>query len=317
MLHRKFIYTALAIVLFAGLGGAFVLYRLLSQGSFDSENTGRDVKRPSRAVEIPKDSSADAPTVDEKQKEGNTPSSYLGNLLKNPGSRQAFGSYRLKSIIAKDTDPTASLAILEDLDTGTVGTYHIQDTLPDNSRLVTIKQDYIVLEKEGVRKRVFFNFGSESGGAPGRDPNAPGADGYRRIGDNEYNMNPYRVFRGDADRVLDFSLKIHYDKDGKMDGIQIGDVKRNTLANTLGLKEGDVLLEVNGRPVNSMLNMVMISMNAHGSDDVLMKIRRDGRDVNLTYHLYWDGQGSWTSADVLNSKAVSSLLSGSFIKNLF
>ncbi|MEJ2109024.1 MAG: PDZ domain-containing protein [Acidobacteriota bacterium] len=316
MLHRKFIYTALAIVLIAGLGGAFVLYRLLSQSDFDSVNTPREVKRPAQAVEVPKASSMDDPKegpTEEGEKEGSIPNSYLGNLVKAPGIRQPFGEYRLKSIIANDADPASGRATMEYLDTGSIRTYRIQDTLPDNSRLVTIKQDYVVLEKEGVRKRIFFNFGNE----PGSGANAPGVNGYKRIGDNEYNLNPYRVFRGDADRVLDFSLKIHYGKDGKMDGIQITDVKRNTLANTLGLKEGDVLLEVNGRPVNSTLNLVMISMNAHSSDDVLMKIRRDGRDIDIAYHLYWNGQGAWTSTDVLNSKAVSSLLSGSFIKNLF
>lgn len=309
MFHRKFVYTALAIVLIAGLAGAFALYRLL-ETSHISDSGKSDAGK--EVVSIPAEDSAtvpDRPHAKNSEVERETGYSLARNLLKNPANRPAFGSFRLKSIIADDAHPESGRATIEEIDTGSTRTYALGDPLPDGSRLVEIKQDYVVLEKDGIRKRIFFSYGR--GGW-----NASGTRGFAQVGDDEYNLNPYRVFRGDADRVLDFSLQIH-SREGDMDGIQVSGIQPGTLAERLGLKDGDVLLEANGQKVDSLLNAVKASMNAHGSDDLLLKVRRDGKVISLTYHLFWEGQGSWTPADVMGSKAVSSLLDESILSNLF
>ncbi len=214
----------------------------------------------------------------------------------------------MTSIIAFDGAPEKSRATLEELATGISRTWRVRDILPDHSELALIKHDYVVLENNGVRKRLHFNADA------GR--NLPMDPGYRRIGDNEFDLNPYGVFRGEADRVLDFSMNVHA-RDGGMAGIRISGVRSGTLAETLGLREGDVLLEVNGRPVDSILNSVRACMNAYGSDDLQLSVLRDGRRVPLTYHLFWEGEGAWTPKDVLNSRAVSSLFDDVSLSNLF
>jgi hypothetical protein len=308
MLHRKFIYTALAIVLIAGLAGAFALYRLLE--------TGRNVRTSdtgSEEISLQAGDSAAGPDRHPDsgdgglENEGND--SLPERLLRNPVKTPVFGSFRLKSIIADAAHPETGRATIEETETGSALTYSMGDTLPDNSRLVEIKSDYVVLEKDGVRKRIFFSYGS--GGW-----NSSGTRGFARVGEGEFNLNPYRVFRGDANRVLDFSLKVH-SSEGEMDGIQVSGIKPGTLAALLGLKDGDVLLESNGQKVDSVLNAVRAGMNAHGSDDLQLKILRDGKVVDLTYHLFWEGQGSWTAADVIGSKAVSSIFGRSILPNLF
>ena len=143
--------------------------------------------------------------------------------------------------------------------------------------------------------------------ASGSPPN-----GYKKINDREYNLNPYQVFKGEADKVLDFSMKI-----SGQDGIKISDVSNNSLARNLGLQEGDVLLAVNKEPVDSLLKGINASINAYNSDDLELKIRRGDRVIDVTYHLFWEGQGTWTPGDVLKSKAVSSLLKNGFFSNLF
>lgn len=309
MLHRKFVYTALTIVLIAGLAGAFALYRLLETGSIPDFET-----HDSESEEISM-SSENSPAVPDraasKENEVEAEKSYslARNLLKTPANRPVFGSFRLQSIIADNAHPESGRATIEEIDTGSVRIYSLGDTLPDNSSLVEIKPDYVVLEKDGVRKRIVFSYGS--GGR-----NSSGTRGFARIGDDEFNLNPYRVFRGDANRVLDFSLEFH-DSEGAMDGIRVSGIQPGSLAALLGLKDGDVLLEANGQKVDSILNTVRASMNAHGSDDLLLKVRRDGKVISLTYHLFWEGQGAWTAADVLGSKAISSLFDESILSNFF
>ena len=241
-------------------------------------------------------------------------SSLVMRLLQNISKRQVFGSFRIVSIIVHDTVPESSRATIEDTRTGSSLTYSINDTLPDDSRLVDIDQSYVVLQKNGVRKRIFFN--SPGGNAVGKNRSGNLRTGFKKINDNELDLNPYRVFRGDASRVLDFSMKVH-SRDGEMDGIQVSDIEKSALLRTLGMKEGDVLMEVNGQSVDSLLNGVKACMNAYYSDDVQLQIRRGDKIVTMTYHLFWEGQGLWTPTDVLNSKAVSSLFDGGIASHLF
>lgn len=312
MLHRKFIYTALAVLLVAGLAGAFALYQMLGRSSiahYDNTDRSREGTPVAEEASKPSSSELNSNKDSDEQQEIN---SFVDNIMRRPVNRPSFGSFRLKSVIVNDAAPGKSRAIIESLDSGSSRTYSINDILPDNSRLEDIKQDYVVLEKNGIRKRIFFasGIGSSTGSSN------PGAAGYTKIGDNEFNLNPYRVFRGDADRVLDFSLKIK-SSDGDMEGIQVNGIQKGTLADRLGLKEGDVLLEVNGQKIDSILNTVRAGMNAHSSDDLSLKIRRNDQVVTLTYHLFWQGQGSWTSTDILNSKAISSLFNEASLFNLF
>jgi len=309
MISKKFIYTALAVLLIAGLAGAFVLYRMLTPARIPDVAAVAPVEE-SPATPARTGNPVEEKAVKEDRSDGRNPYPFVENLIKNREGQQIFGSYRVKSIIANDRDPESSRATIENLATGSSRTYSLNDTLPDNSKLVGINQDYVVLEKDGVRKRIYFAQGGTHAEA------VRTRRGYSKVNDNEYNLNPYRVFRGDADRVLDFSMKIH-NRDGDMEGIQISGVKKDTLAQVLGLKDGDVLLEVNSRPVDSLLGSVKACMNAYSSDDLQLKVRRGNRVVNLTYHLFWEGRGSWTPTDVLNSRAVSSLFNDASLLNIF
>lgn len=235
----------------------------------------------------------------------------LGSLERG----ERFRSYRLAGIIADPSARGAGRAVIEDLEAGTTRAYAVPDPLPDGSRLAAIKGDYVVLEKNGVRKRLRLH--SRRGARNGPDaPEAIGAKGYTRIGQHEFDLNPYLVFGGDPDRVLDFSLQAAL-RGGSMEGVLISGLDSAGPAHRLGLREGDVLLAVNGRPVDSLLNGVRACLDAHGSDDVEIRLRRAGRPVTLTYHLFWQGRGTWTAATVLRSRAVASLLDDASVLHLF
>ncbi len=303
----------LSLICLFAVAVAFLLIRtLVFDGAPGTEVAGslKDDGEEGKAVAVPKAVPAEKLSGDEDRSEEQDKYPLVMRLIKNSQSRQIFGSFRLISIIAHDTDPESSRATIEDMKTGSSRTYLIQDTLPDDSKLVDIKQDYIVLQKSGVRKRIYFHF---QGGGSGL---ARSRTGFREINEGEFDLNPYRVFRGDASSVLDFSLKAH-SRDGRMEGIQVTDIEQNPLLQALGLQEGDVLVEVNGKPVDSLLNGVRAGIDAYFSDDLQLKIRRGNQDIDLTYHLFWEGQGSWTPMDVLKSKALSSLFDGEFASHLF
>jgi len=320
MMKRKYIYITLAAILLASSVIAAGYY-WASRYNIASERNSTPISNetvdapddaPSASLEAtPSDSSTPAATA-ENPKQGSY--SYALNLLNNIQNRDVFGSFLLKGIIVNDAFPESSSATIEDLNTNISRIYSLNDTLPDNSQLVDIKQDQVILQKSGIRKRIYFQSGRNNRRRNSASGNS--SKGYSKINDNEYNLNPYRAFRGDADRVLDFSMKVS-SQDGRMDGIEISDISNNSLAGDLGLRENDVLLAVNKESIDSLLKGINACANAYNSDDLELKIRRGNQVISLNYHLFWEGQGTWTPAEVLSTKAVSSLLKSGLFSNLF
>ncbi|MBN2338459.1 MAG: PDZ domain-containing protein [Acidobacteria bacterium] len=311
----RFLHGLHAVLPLAGLAGVWLVLQMPAQPRIpEAAGTAASIAgtadptaaRPSLAP--PSGSAADRPG------EWNADSAVrylLGSLQRG----ERFRSYRLAGIVADPSAQGASRAVIEDLEAGTTRAYAVPDPLPDGSRLAAIKSDYVVLEKNGVRKRLRLHSRRDARSGPAA-LETTGAEGYKRIGEHEFDLNPYRVFRGDADRVLGFSLRASL-RGGSMEGVLISGLDSTGPAHRLGLREGDVLLAVNGKPVDSLLNGVRACLIAHGSDDVEIRLRRAGRDVTLTYHLFWQGRGSWTTATVLRSRAVASLLDDASVLHLF
>jgi type II secretory pathway component PulC len=318
MLSRKGIYIAISSVLLAGIiiaAGMLFLPGLnmpFGRKIRGSSIKGNGVPADSSGVDYP-DSGYSA------NSSGNTnlsDQSIVMNLLKASNRKESFGSYRVKGIIAHSSMPELSSATIEDTNTGQSRVYKIKEKLPDDSQIVDIKQDHVTLQKSGVRKKIYIFSTGYSGGIKRTTFLENAFSRYKKVSDVEYMLKPYQVFKGDANSILDFSIEVS-DKDGRMEGIRISDIKNNALARDLGLKEDDVLLEVNNEPVNSLYKCIKASFNANNSDEIQLKIRRGNKYFYLTYHLYWDGKGLWTPKDILNSKAVSSLFNLKFASHLF
>ncbi|NLV31507.1 MAG: PDZ domain-containing protein [Acidobacteria bacterium] len=309
----RFPHASHAVLLLAGLAGAWLVFRLpahptITEAAGTVVSIGETAGQTAPSLAPPSASAAGL-------REGWNTRAAVRYLLGSLQRGERFRAYRLAGIIADPSAQGASRAVIEDLEAGTTRAYAVPDPLPDGSRLAAIRSNYVVLEKNGVRKRLRLH--SRRGARNGPDaPEATGAEGYRKIGEREFDLNPYRVFGGDPDRVLDFSLKAALRGDS-MEGVRISGLDPAGPAHRLGLREGDVLLAVNGRPVDSLLDGVRACLDAHGSDDVEIRLRRAGRPVTLTYHLFWQGRGSWTAATVLRSRAVASLLDDASVLHLF
>jgi hypothetical protein len=311
MFNRKYIYLLIAAVSAAAI--LLIDWKFIAEdipGSSRESSSNEEGER--RRIVPGMDATVDEEdsTAPDQSQDGNP---LVMRLLQSFQKRQVFGSFRVISVIVNETVPESSRATIEDVKTGSSRTYSIDDTLPDDSRLADIRQEYVILEKNGVRKRIPF---SAAGADSGKSRSGNWRSGFQKTGDNEFDLNPYRAFHGDAASVLDFSMKVH-NRDGEMDGIQVSDIEKSPLLKKLGLKEGDVLVGVNGQSVDSLLNGVKACLNAYYSDDVQLKIRRGDEVIALDYNLFWEGRGSWTLMEVLNSRAVSSLFDGGIASHLF
>jgi len=212
--------------------------------------------------------------------------------------------------------PELGSAAIEDLSTTKSCIYYLNEMLPDHSKLVDIKDDHVTVQKGSIRKKIYF-VNRDAAGSKKYIPTSENTfHGYKKINDNEYGLKPYQMFKGNAKSVLDFTVNI-YDTKGKMEGIRISDIEHNALARDLGLKENDVLLAINNESITSVSKCVRAFINIECSDELFIKILRRDNEIGVTFHLYWEGESSWTPMDVLHSKTVSSLFTTSFAAHLF
>ena len=68
-------------------------------------------------------------------------------------------------------------------------------------------------------------------------------------------------------------------------GALVGDVKASSPAGKAGLQRGDIILEINGKPVADSRELRMNISMMKPDADVKLKILRDGKDTNLTVKL--------------------------------
>ena len=78
---------------------------------------------------------------------------------------------------------------------------------------------------------------------------------------------------------------LHRGADGEFDGYRLSAIRRNTLADQLGIKNGDIIHAVNGQPLNS----VQSAMNAYNTlrtdSSFCFEISRRGSPTELCYEV--------------------------------
>ncbi|MCD4721232.1 MAG: PDZ domain-containing protein [Desulfobacula sp.] len=72
---------------------------------------------------------------------------------------------------------------------------------------------------------------------------------------------------------------------GKSDGLLLYSIKPDSLFHTLGLQNGDIIRQVNGRPTLSLEDAVKIYQNFGNSSKVKVSIFRNGKNQEIAYHI--------------------------------
>lgn len=82
----------------------------------------------------------------------------------------------------------------------------------------------------------------------------------------------------------DARLRPHFSK-GKPDGLLIYGIKRDSLFQAMGLKNGDILTGVDGSEIKSVDDALAFYENLKDETDVAVQIKRRGRSKEIQYHV--------------------------------
>ena len=103
----------------------------------------------------------------------------------------------------------------------------------------------------------------------------------RRLRVGIISANARKVGEGRAPVVLGVTL----DTSGEEEGLPVKEVQKDSGASEAGLKSGDVILEMEGRPVRSMEDLQELLGSKEPGDRIQVRLRRDGEDLELEVEL--------------------------------
>ena len=90
---------------------------------------------------------------------------------------------------------------------------------------------------------------------------------------------------GNINKLMgDVRVRPHFSR-GKPDGLLLYGIKKDSLFQTMGLKNGDIIMGVDGREIESVDDALTFYEQLKDSSDVNVQIKRRGRTKEIQYHV--------------------------------
>jgi len=159
-------------------------------------------------------------------------------------------------------------------------------------------QDAVV--KRILREKVILRVGDKDEILTMKEPSSPqappvskraGRDARRRLSQRTSTRGSTITVRrsdiqesiGDINQLLSQArIQPHY-KDGNSDGLAISRIKRGSIFSKLGLRNGDVVQEINGSSLTSPEDILSMYEKLKSGDQTSLQITRRGRQKTLNY----------------------------------
>ena len=254
---------------------------------------------------------ADAGTTSQPAPVAGTPAimskrQYIDGIL----ARNIFDS----SAIGREAAATASDTSLEDLNLRLIGTmvaaparfsaafisentddaqplsYGIEDRIAD-ATIIAIEVDTVTLRRGDDSTEVLSMTDEE----PARTPAARTAssgddddDGVEKVDDNNYVIDRELVDRylTDLDAISRLGRAIpHRGSDGEIDGYRLSGVRRRSIGDKIGIKNGDIVHSVNGQTLNSMQGAMAAYQTLQSESSFTFEITRRGQRQTMSYQV--------------------------------
>lgn len=90
---------------------------------------------------------------------------------------------------------------------------------------------------------------------------------------------------GNINKLMgDVRVRPHFSR-GKPDGLLLYGIKRDSLFQTMGLKNGDIIMGVDGKEIESVDDALTFYEQLKNSSDVNVQIKRRGKTKEIQYHV--------------------------------
>ncbi|MEN0062643.1 MAG: type II secretion system protein GspC [Myxococcota bacterium] len=192
----------------------------------------------------------------------------------------------LGTVVAND--PRFSSALIASEDEPYSKGYSIGDALADRTIVEIIKGKVKLERSDGAFE--WLSIDDEEGkrvtASTQREPEGDDDSGVQQTSDNRFSVSRdlFDKYINDMESITKLGRALlHRGPDGSFDGYRLAAIRRNTLADQLGIKNGDIIHSVNGEPLTSL----QAAMNAYNTmqseSNFCFEITRRRKPVELCY----------------------------------
>lgn len=199
----------------------------------------------------------------------------------------------LLATIVAEPEVHSSALIAEEKGSGAIG-YGIGDQLMGEAKIIRIEQRKVYVQRDsGAVEYIAMEGGTytKEGAKDGGDKKGPKeeeADGVTKEGPNKFVVDRAlvdKIMANPEELYSQVRAVPHKGPNGEVDGYRLSGIRRRSVFNQLGIKNGDVIHSVNGRPLSSM-NAAMEAYNTLGAQsNFTFEVSRKNERQNFDYEI--------------------------------
>lgn len=210
-----------------------------------------------------------------------TPPADLDNLKKTDLKLKLWGT------VSGDTEK--AYAVIEDGEKREQNLYRIGDTV-QNATVKMILREKVILNVDGKDEILAMEELDQEGGSTAmagrggaRVPTMPQrSPREQRITIDRTMID--EAFQDVNKLMTDIAVTPHVE-DGKTDGLNLNRIQPNSIFRRMGLRNGDVLMGVNGQEIQTVEDAMQMYNNLRTSEEVQIQLKRRGQERTINYNI--------------------------------
>lgn len=195
---------------------------------------------------------------------------------------------RLIGTLVAQPEVFSSALIADEGNGGVTRGYGIGDKLAD-AEVVKIERNTVTIRRgNGDLEVLTVGEGGEDRPAAAARPAPEPDEEISQVSDNSFVVDRGLVERyiTDLDAIARMGRAIpHRGTDGEIDGYRLSGIRRHSLGEKLGIKNGDIVHSVNGNPLTSMQGAMQAYTSLQSEGDFEFEITRRGQRMTLEYEV--------------------------------
>lgn len=197
----------------------------------------------------------------------------------------AVTSLGLRLVGTNVSSNAASFAIIEDTKSKNQDVFDLNEMVFDQAKLVAVTQEHVKLERNGRIELLELDEGSGSSSASGGDSESSVQS--LNADQTEFSVAESELTDALANlpRLLSQARAVPYFRNGKSVGMRLFAIRRGSLYEKLGLKNGDIIKEVNNSSLSDPAQALKLFEQLKNERSVYVKTERAGQDLELRYSI--------------------------------
>lgn len=212
-----------------------------------------------------------------------------GEFTGDGGAKSDLKVVLLATVVAEPESYSSAL-IAEEKGEGAFG-YGVGDDLLGEGTIVKIEQKRVIIRRSNGEVEYIAmdggTFEKKEGAGSSKEEDA-GDDDIKKVGDNKFVVEQELV-----DKLLENPEKLysqvrvvpHKGSDGEIDGYRMSGIRRKSFFSRLGIKNGDIVHAVNGKPLTSMSAAMDAYNSMQESKDFSFDLTRRNKKQTFEYEI--------------------------------